>query len=69
MYLLRLTANDGALTAFDEVSITVEPEPPNQAPVVSAGADQTVTLPDSATLDGTVTDDGLPVSPGAATTV
>ena len=33
---------------------------PNQAPVVNAGADQTITLPASAALDGTVTDDGLP---------
>lgn len=36
------------------------PPPTNQAPSVSAGADQTVTLPASANLDGTVTDDGLP---------
>ncbi|HUP76711.1 MAG TPA: hypothetical protein VM282_26990, partial [Acidimicrobiales bacterium] len=35
-------------------------EPANQAPVVDAGADQSVVLPNSATLNGTVTDDGLP---------
>lgn len=34
--------------------------PTNQAPVVNAGPDQTVTLPNSATLQGTVSDDGLP---------
>lgn len=34
--------------------------PTNAAPVVKAGADQTVTMPNSAPLDGTVTDDGLP---------
>jgi hypothetical protein len=32
----------------------------NQPPVVSAGPDQTITLPNSAFLDGTVTDDGRP---------
>jgi hypothetical protein len=39
-----------------------------QAPTVDAGPDQTITLPDSATLDGTVIDDGLPNPPGAVTT-
>ena len=33
---------------------------PNTAPVVNAGADQGVTLPAAATLNGTATDDGLP---------
>jgi hypothetical protein len=42
--------------------------PANVAPSVYAGADQTITLPSSATLDGTVTDDGLPNPPGAVTT-
>jgi hypothetical protein len=40
----------------------------NQAPSVNAGADQTITLPASATLDGTVTDDGQPNPPGAINT-
>ncbi len=39
----------------------------NTAPVVSAGADQTITLPAGAALDGTVSDDGLPNPPGAVT--
>jgi hypothetical protein len=34
--------------------------PLNLAPTVDAGLDQTITLPASASLDGTVTDDGLP---------
>jgi hypothetical protein len=34
--------------------------PTNQAPVVSAGVDQSVVLPNSALLVGSVTDDGLP---------
>jgi hypothetical protein len=65
-YVLRLTADDGQLSATDDVAVTVNPA--NTAPVVSAGSDQAITLPDSATLDGTVSDDGLPASPGAVTT-
>jgi K319-like protein len=40
----------------------------NRAPAVDAGADRAVILPSPATLDGTVTDDGLPNPPGAVTT-
>jgi hypothetical protein len=40
----------------------------NRAPTVNAGADQTVTLPASANLDGTVSDDNLPNPPGRVTT-
>jgi hypothetical protein len=36
----------------------------NTAPVVSAGSDQTITLPGNASLNGTVSDDGLPNPPG-----
>ena len=67
-YVLRLTANDGQLSAFDELTVTVNPAGTNQAPAVSAGPDQTITLPASASLNGTVTDDGLPNPPGAITT-
>jgi hypothetical protein len=42
--------------------------PVNNAPFVDAGPDQTIALPANATLDGTVTDDGLPNPPGAVTT-
>jgi hypothetical protein len=67
-YLLRLTADDGALTNSAEVTIMVNPAPPvNQAPTVNAGSDQTITLPSGATLDGTVTDDGLPGGTAATT--
>jgi len=41
----------------------------NQPPGVSAGPDMAVTLPAAASLNGTVTDDGLPVPPGVVTTV
>ncbi|HEY4425929.1 MAG TPA: fibro-slime domain-containing protein, partial [Pyrinomonadaceae bacterium] len=59
-YVLRLTANDSAVLGQDEVTVTVIQL--NQAPVVSAGNDQTITLPDAATLNGSFTDDGLPTS-------
>jgi pectate lyase len=42
------------------------PPPTNQAPTVNAGSNQTITLPALASLDGTVTDDGLP-NPTVAT--
>ena len=62
-YLLRLTANDTFLTDAADVTITITvPNPGNQAPVVNAGADQTVIAPSATlTLTGTATDDGLPV--------
>jgi len=41
--------------------------PANQSPAVNAGLDQAVTLPASATLSGSVTDDALPVTPGLLT--
>ena len=63
IYVLRLTANDGALSAFDTVTVVVSPAPPiNVAPTVDAGLDLAVTFPVNATLDGTVSDDGLPTA-------
>src|SRR5262244_2806578 len=44
------------------------PPPVNQPPGVNAGLDQTITLPSSANLVGSVSDDGLPNPPGAVTT-
>ena len=64
-YLLRLTASDGTLAATDSVQITVLPT--NSAPVVDAGPNQTITLPASASLSGSVSDDGKPSPPGAVT--
>lgn len=40
----------------------------NAPPTVSAGSDQAITLPSSAALDGTVSDDGEPNPPGVLTT-
>jgi hypothetical protein len=39
----------------------------NQAPTVSAGPDRTITLPNTASLTGTASDDGLPNPPAAMT--
>ncbi|HEX4997632.1 MAG TPA: hypothetical protein VFY29_05375 [Terriglobia bacterium] len=59
-YALRLTVSDSALSSTDDVVITVAPAPPNQAPVANAGSDQSITLPASANLAGSATDDNLP---------
>jgi RHS repeat-associated protein len=68
-YVLRLSAFDGALTASADVTIVVNAGGggggPNLPPVVSAGPNQSITLPNVATLAGTATDDGLPAPPGA----
>jgi len=40
----------------------------NQPPNVDAGSDQTITLPTSASLSGSASDDGLPNPPGTLTT-
>ena len=66
-----MTADDGEFVASDDIVITVDPEPQtNQEPTVDAGSDQSVTLnsPAAASLRGTVSDDGLPNSPGAVST-
>ncbi|HEY6248722.1 MAG TPA: RHS repeat-associated core domain-containing protein [Candidatus Angelobacter sp.] len=70
-YDLRLTASDTQLTGSSDVIITVLSAPQNLPPVVSAGLNQTVTLPGPNSsvqvfLGGSVTDDGLP--PGAPVT-
>lgn len=55
-YILRLTASDGSLTSSDDVSITVLPAAvPQMPPTVSAGADQSVQLPNGVSLFGSVT--------------
>lgn len=66
VYLLRLTITDGWLKAYDELTVTVES--PNVAPTVAAGNDQTISVPFiTVSLDGAVSDDGLPNPPGACT--
>jgi len=62
-YVLRLTASDGSLSSFDDVTIVVENAPAvNQGPNVDAGPNRSITFGNSASLDGTVTDDNLPGS-------
>ena len=66
-YVLQLEADDGRLTSTDTVQVVAKVDP-NTAPSANAGSDDSITLPAVATLDGTVTDDGLPASPGTVTT-
>ncbi|PYS41722.1 MAG: hypothetical protein DMF71_10775, partial [Acidobacteria bacterium] len=65
-YVLRLTANDSQLSASDDVQIVVIAQ--NFAPTVNAGADQTITFPANASLNGSVSDDGLPSGSSIAIT-
>ena len=66
-YVLRLTASDGALSAADELTVTVATAVVNKAPTVNSGADRSITLPSSTTLTATASDDGQPTPPGALT--
>ncbi|HEV2705796.1 MAG TPA: Ig-like domain-containing protein, partial [Pyrinomonadaceae bacterium] len=66
VYLLRLTASDSQLSASDDVMVTVNGI--NQPPTVNAGVDQTITLPNTARLNGTAEDDGLPAAATLALT-
>ena len=56
-YTLRLTATDTEFIVSDDMIVTVLL---NQPPVVNAGPDQEITLPGTAILNGTASDDGLP---------
>jgi hypothetical protein len=68
IYVLRLSADDSEFTNSDDIVITVNlASTLNQPPIVDAGPDQTITLPASTNLDGTVDDDGLPNPPGVVT--
>jgi len=60
-------ADDGAVSSPAAlINITINAI--NDSPTVEAGTDLEVTLPDSASLDGTVSDDGLPQPPSVVTT-
>jgi hypothetical protein len=64
-YVLRLTADDGELTAFDDVHLVLYPPgTSNKAPTVHAGGDKTTPLSIALTLSATVVDDLLPNPPG-----
>jgi RHS repeat-associated protein len=64
-YVLKLTASDSEQSASDDVTVTVLPA--NAAPIVNAGPNQTITLPNTASLSGTVADDGFPVGATVST--
>ncbi|HET9306133.1 MAG TPA: PKD domain-containing protein, partial [Candidatus Sulfotelmatobacter sp.] len=62
-YDLRFTANDSQLSASADVTITAVTPAQNQAPVVSAGPNQSASLPANiVTLNGSASDDGLPAN-------
>ncbi len=64
VYVLRLSADDDVLTAFDDVTITVNAAPgTNMPPIVYAGLDEIISITTYVVLDGAVTDDGLPDPP------
>jgi hypothetical protein len=50
-----------------DLELTGEALPTNQSPAVNAGSDQSVTLPATASLNGSATDDALPTLPGLLT--
>ncbi|KAF0193568.1 MAG: PA14 domain-containing protein, partial [bacterium] len=58
-YRLRLTVSDSVLSTSDDVVIIANGAA-NQAPTVSAGVDKIINLPETITLIGTASDDGLP---------
>lgn len=68
VYTLRLIASDSALSVSDDVILTVNTSTAvNTPPVVNAGPDLAVALPNLATIDATVTDDGRPSPPTLTT--
>jgi hypothetical protein len=68
-YVLRITADDGQRSSFDEVAISIAAEViANQPPLVNAGNDQALPFGSSASLDGTVSDDGQPSGGALVTT-
>ena len=67
-YVLRMTAFDGLLTTTDDVQAVVTAVPPNTAPVVNAGTDQTALVGGILTLNGSFTDDNNPVPSSSVTT-
>ncbi len=65
---MRNLRTDGVFTDLFSINKSGGSGSTNQRPSVNAGADQTITLPSTASLNGTVSDDGLPSPPGTVTT-
>lgn len=67
-YVLQFRAADSLLATTDTLSVTVSAAPPsNQSPTVNAGPDASITLPATAALSGSASDDGLPNPPASLT--
>ena len=60
VFALTIPSNTYTSMVIPLRPVVDQPPAANQAPVVFAGLNQAVTLPSTATLAGTVTDDGLP---------
>ncbi|HKY31063.1 MAG TPA: galactose oxidase-like domain-containing protein [Candidatus Polarisedimenticolia bacterium] len=58
-------AYEGLPTGAPLLHVELADPPANTVPVVDAGTAQTIRMPQSAVLDATVIDDGLPIPPGA----
>ncbi len=67
VFTYTITDNDGE-TSSSTLTITINPIVENQPPTVDAGVDK-IGILDDTTLDGTVSDDGLPNPPGAVTSL
>ncbi|MBD2460346.1 hypothetical protein H6G89_04745 [Oscillatoria sp. FACHB-1407] len=63
-YTFEFTVSNGFLSTSAQVVVVA-----NAVPMVNAGTDLLVNLPDTAKLNGTVQDDGLPTPPGAITVI
>ena len=74
-YVIRVWARNATSTAdapdspaaILTMTFTIAAAVSNLRPVVNAGADATITLPATAALNGTVSDDGKPTPPGVVT--
>jgi hypothetical protein len=61
---LELMASDSEYLVTSSVQVKVAPKPVNQAPTVTVSGPASIALPPgTATLTGSVRDDGLPVTP------
>ncbi len=67
-YTLRYIVNDGNREgAANLVVLVSDPNGSNEAPSVSAGEDRVTPFPAAVNLSGSVSDDGMPASPGRLT--
>jgi len=65
---LTVTDNNGATSIANPVTVVVTTSTPsNQAPIVNAGPDVSGSVGSTVHLEGSVSDDGLPGSPGSLT--